>query len=58
MARKTAVTLGVLLAILAALWSLQDGRAATAVHLLLAVGAALEPGLANKAACGGQCRCS
>ena len=41
MARKTAVTLGVLLAILAALWSLQDGRAATAVHLLLAVGAAL-----------------
>jgi hypothetical protein len=41
MARKTAVTVGALLVILAALWSLQDGRAATAVHLLLALGAAL-----------------
>ncbi len=38
MARKTAVTIGALLLILAALWSLQDGQAATAVHLLLALG--------------------
>ncbi|MCB8982310.1 MAG: hypothetical protein H6659_00635 [Ardenticatenaceae bacterium] len=40
MARKTAVSVGVLLVMVAALWSLQDGKAATAVHLLLAFGAA------------------